>query len=340
MKKSLFIAMVVSMGLMVGCGDSSSDSSTSPTNPITEEDNGTDVSDKAASVAAFFPTGYNANDVIAWYTTDVMTKGSYDDKSVDYVIAVYLFKDSTFIATENRWRDSVTIMTGIVDEGLWNFGYGKSSEKSDYGNITIETSLFFGVLRSLEIKNGKFTIDAYGSGEIFHFTLMKSKVPKASDAVSNRDEEEHRNGSKEQQEKAKLLVQESEDVAAKELTFKISEPEWGTDEDTYKATYTITLTWEDDSFEMYELETSLGICQFPVHTIGKQQDTLPEYWHNNDWDRLNMSLGERSITVTISQYIDDLKIARAYVMCTYRGKVFALYSPAFLIIPPGTELKD
>jgi hypothetical protein len=331
MKKQLFLAIAISMGMLVGCGDSSSDSPTSPTNPITKDDNGTDV----GSVSAFFPAELNASDVVAWYATDVETE-SREGVSLAYLSAVYLFNDGSFIVTESQWRDSKGYHKGVVAEGGW------SSGGSDYSNGIIEITMNGNKL-PLEIKNGKFSINPDGEGEM-HYTLMKSDVPKSSSGGSGVEDnskvvEQSRNGTEEQLEKAKLLIQGSGAEAAEGIAFEIAEPEWEQVGVVYKAVYTITVAWDDEKFAIDDSENAIGIGQYPVHAIGVQEESLPRDWNNNEWDLLNISRGENSVTVTISQKIDNLKIARAYVEGTYRGIVVTLYSKAFFIIPPGTEVE-
>ena len=51
MKKSLFLAMAISMGLLVGCGDSSSENS----NPVGGNGDSSIVKDGDVSLTAFFP---------------------------------------------------------------------------------------------------------------------------------------------------------------------------------------------------------------------------------------------------------------------------------------------
>lgn len=330
MKKALFLAMAISMGLMIGCGDSSSDS---PTNPNTKDDYGTDVSDKTGSVTAFFPAERSASDVVAWYATDVETE-SREGVALTYVSAVYLFKDGSFIVTESQLRDSKGYHKGVVAEGGWS--------GSDYSNGIIEITMNGNKL-PLEIKNGKFSINPDGEGEM-HYTLMKSDVPKASNGGSSVEDnsqvvEESRNGTEEQLEKAKLLIQGSGAEAAEGIAFEIAEPEWEQVGVVYKAVYTITVAWDDEKFAIDDSENAIGIGQYPVHAIGVQEESLPRDWNNNEWDLLNISRGENSVTVTISQKIDNLKIARAYVVGQYKGKLLTLYSKAFFIIPPGTEVE-
>lgn len=331
MKKQLFLAIAISMGMLVGCGDSSSDSPTSPTNPITKDDNGTDV----GSVSAFFPAELNASDVVAWYATDVETE-SREGVTLAYVSAVYLFNDGSFIVTESQWRDSKGYHKGVVAEGGW------SSGGSDYSNGIIEITMNGNKL-PLEIKNGKFSINPDGEGEM-HYTLMKSDVPKPSSGGSGVEDnskvvEQSRNGTEEQLEKAKLLIQGSGAEAAEGIAFEIAEPEWEQVGVVYKAVYTITVAWDDEKFAIDDSENAIGIGQYPVHAIGVQEESLPRDWNNNEWDLLNISRGENSVTVTISQKIDNLKIARAYVVGQYKGKIMTLYSKAFFIIPPGTEVE-
>ena len=268
MKKSLFIAMAISMGLLIGCGDSSSDSptspasptsSTNPTNPITNDDNCTEVSDKTGTVTAFFPAERIASDVVAWYATDVETE-CQEGVSLAYVSAVYLFNDGSFIVTENQLRDSKNYHRGVVAEGGW------SSEGSDYSNGTIEITMN-GVKLPLEIKNGKFSINPDGEAEM-HYTLMKSDVPKPSSGGSGVEDnskvvEESRNGTEEQLEQAKMLIQGSGAEAAEGLTFEISEPEWEQVGVVYKAIYTITPTCSHSGSEISNVSPSAASAPDP-----------------------------------------------------------------------------
>ena len=330
MKNHFFLAIAISMGMLVGCGDSSSDS---PTNPNTKDDYGSDISDKTGSVTAFFPAERSASDVVAWYATDVETE-SREGVTLTYVSAVYLFNDGSFIVTESQLRDSKGYHKGVVAEGGWS--------GSDYSNGIIEITMNGNKL-PLEIKNGKFSINPDGEGDM-HYTLMTSSVPKASDGGSSVEDnskvvEESRNGTEEQLAKAKQLIQGSGAEAAEELTFDISEPEWEQIGVTYKAIYTITVSWSDEKFTIDSFGKSIGIGQYPVHAIGVQENSLPRSTNNNEWDILDYSSSEKSVTVTLSQKIDNLKIARVYVEGMYKGKVLTLYSLAFFIIPPGTEVE-
>ena len=328
MKKSLFLAMAISMGLLVGCGDSSSENS----NPVGGNGDSSIVKDGDVSLTAFFPAELNASDVVAWYATDVETE-SREGVTLTYVSAVYLFNDGSFIVTESQLRDSKGYHKGVVAEGGWS--------GSDYSNGIIEITMNGNKL-PLEIKNGKFSINPDGEGEM-HYTLMKSDVPKPSDGGSGVEDnskvvEQSRNGTEEQLEQAKLLIQGSGAEAAEGLAFEISEPEWEQVGVVYKAVYTVTVAWDDEKFAIDDSEDAIGIGQYPVHAIGVQENTLPRSTNNNEWDLINISRGENSVTVTISQKIDNLKIARAYVVGQYNGKILTLYSKAFFIIPPGTEV--
>ena len=72
MKKLFFIALVASMAMLAACG---SDSSSSPTGASGSGQ----LSSK--SVAAFFPTGYKTEDVVAWFATDVQTVNEIRDRA-------------------------------------------------------------------------------------------------------------------------------------------------------------------------------------------------------------------------------------------------------------------
>ena len=128
MKKSLFLAMAISMGLLVGCGDSSSENS----NPVGGNGDSSIVKDGDVSLTAFFPAELNASDVVAWYATDVETE-SREGVSLAYLSAVYLFKDGSFIVTESQLRDSKGYHKGVVAEGGWS--------GSDYSNGIIEITM-------------------------------------------------------------------------------------------------------------------------------------------------------------------------------------------------------
>ena len=171
MKKALFLAMAISMGLMVGCDDSS----TSPNNSSNIKGN------SAESVSAFFPTGYKASDVVAWYATDVETVQD-NDAVKTMVDAVYLFKDGTFLATESKLKvksDKTKFSNEIAAAGTW-FG------SDDFENGVFQVSFEMegqNVTMPLQIVNGSMTINPDG-GRAMTFKLKKSSVPTPSSEVN------------------------------------------------------------------------------------------------------------------------------------------------------------
>ena len=172
MKKSLFLAMAISMGLMIGCGD---DSSTSPSNSTNINGNSTE------SVAAFFPIGYNTADVVAWYATDIET--FQDDEMLKKTVdAVYLFKDGTFLATESKLKvkDGKTkFSNGVATTGTW-------SGSDDFENGVFQISYNMegqNITLPLQVENGSMTISPDG-GRGMTFKLKKSSVPTPSNEVN------------------------------------------------------------------------------------------------------------------------------------------------------------
>ena len=181
MKKIFYLAMVVSMGIFAACDG---DSSTSPnTDNTTNSGTNTSVngSGNAASdesVTPFFPTGYNASNVVAWYTSEPETIVDPGQTKI-YVDAVYLLNDGSFIATESKVKnktDRTVFSNDIVSMGTW------SSESTDYSN-GVFTIAMGEMVMPVEIKNGVFTINPNGTENIT-FKLMSSAVPTPTAAGS------------------------------------------------------------------------------------------------------------------------------------------------------------
>ena len=160
MKKIFLLAFIVAMGLLVACGSDSS------TNSSGSDD---------TSVSAFFPTGYNSKDVVAWYATDVITKTD-SDRTISYIDAVYLFKDGSFVATESKKKvksSKTTLSNGIAAIGTWT-GDNDFSNGSFVINAADKTF-------PVEMKKGSFTVEIDDRDPLI-FKLMSSSVPKASEA--------------------------------------------------------------------------------------------------------------------------------------------------------------
>ncbi|MBR6123915.1 hypothetical protein IKQ19_10040 [Candidatus Saccharibacteria bacterium] len=178
MKKALFLAMAISMGLMIGCGD---DSSTSPNTSSNTNENGNSSNQVTSeSVEAFFPTGYKASNVVAWYATDVETATEKDVVKTT-VDAVYLFKDGSFIATECKLKvksDKTTFSKGIAATGTW-------SGSDDFKNGAFQISFEMegqDVTMPLQVVNGSMTINPDGDRGMT-FKLKSSSVPSPSEEV-------------------------------------------------------------------------------------------------------------------------------------------------------------
>ena len=253
MKKYLFLAMALSMGSLVACGDDSSSGPSDPGSNVesssstglstdsgnvnggssgsnavfegdaysegnvdeknppnnekggnensgndegsenkkgseNDEDSGNKVSDGdgtkllgSESVKAFFPTGYNASDVAAWFATDPTTKYE-NSQTTTNVTAFYFFKDSSFIATVcelNVKTDVTTYSMEISYEGTLN------SSSGNFNNGSFELRLKSPALYlQIDIQNGTFNLDPENSRSP-DFKLMESAVPEAKDAVED-----------------------------------------------------------------------------------------------------------------------------------------------------------
>lgn len=169
MKRLIFLAMAISMALMIGCGD---DSSGSPT--------GVQLSQE--SVKAFFPTGYKTEDVVAWYASDVETTsdGGITETEVE---AVYLFKDDSFIATESCLKvkssnNAKTFSNEVATVGTW------SGSMDDFANGSFMITFNIDGMEAtlpVEVTNGSMTISPEGDSSVT-FKLQSSTVPTPTEA--------------------------------------------------------------------------------------------------------------------------------------------------------------
>lgn len=366
MKKIFLLAAVASMAAaFVACGDDSSSGpsdseSTTLSSSSTDADdigssaggNGKATPDKTTSsssgeetsptvtkVSAFFPVGYDADKVVAWYATDEQTI-SDKGQTKTMVDAVYLFKDGSFIVTEQKVKEKNNISTfenAVVAEGTWT----GSKDNVKNGSLTIS---LMGNDIPLEIQEGKFSISPFG-GESYDFKLVESDVPAASavtEKTESTEKNENRDGTAEQLEWAKSLIERSKESVSPVASFEISEPTWerlNTQSDNYNATFTITVTLNSGEFLSDDnLEYPVvAIGQYPVHAIDSEEDHLPEQWNNNNWEVLDGSVVGNTMTVTITEKIDNLKIGRAYVYYKDGSAVGIAYSEAFFIAPPSYQ---
>lgn len=357
MKKSLFLAMAVSMAMFIGCEDSSSgssvnapdDNSAGNSSSVDEDINSSDSGNSSSSVGeevnpstpveAFFPEGYDASNVEAWYATDPVTSEDHDQTKT-IVEAVYLFQDGSFIVTEQKKkvRDVTTIIeNAVVAGGTWN------SEEGDYKNGVILITME-GMDMPLTISAGKFTITP-GGEETFDFSLMETGVPEPRAITEEEDHGENNDsdGTAEQLEWAKKIIANSESEVSEIASFDISEPNWeaiNSKENQYMATFTVKVTLSSGEFLSDEgLEYPvLAIGQYPVHAIDSAGDHAPMEWNNNNWEISDKVIEGKSMTVTMTEKIDNLKLGRAYVYIKREdGQPSIEYSEAFLIVPPGSE---
>ena len=211
MKKVLVFGLALAMGMLVACGDDSStnasgsntDDSVNAPESSAANDSGNQGGDEGAAakssssveasvtpessssveasveqeVSAFFPVGYKAEDVVAWYATELGTDVE-KDRTKHYIDAVFLFKDGTFLATECQLKekpDRTTLEKKIAMTGTWE-GLDDGFEN---GSFEVE---FEGTKMPLEIVDGVFSINPEGDRGMT-YTLMSSSVPEASEPV-------------------------------------------------------------------------------------------------------------------------------------------------------------
>ena len=367
MKKTLVFGLALAMGMLVGCGDDSSsspsgaDATTESSSSIDSADissssgdkkdatpdedisssSGEESGDETTKVSAFFPEGFDADKVVAWYATDeqrVSDKG----QTKTMVDAVYLFKDGSFIVTEQKVKEKNNISTfenAVVAEGTWT----GSTDSFKEGSLTI---VLMGNDIPLDIHEGKFSISPFGV-DAYEFTLVESGVPEASPVTeepkSDSDDKEDPNGTAEQLAWAKSMIARSTESASKVATFEISEPTWerlNTKSETYNATFTIKVTLSEGEFITEDLDyPTLAIGQYPVHAIDSEKDKLPEQWNNNKWEIKDAKVVGNTMTATMTEKIDNLKVGRAYVfVSTNNGMDSSIeYSEAFFIVPPSYQ---
>lgn len=368
MKKYLLLTMALSMGAFVACGDDSS-SSPSGADATTESSSSIDSADISSSsgdkkdatpdedissssgeesgdetatmVSAFFPEGFDADKVVAWYATDEETIND-KGRTLTMVDAVYLFKDGSFIVTEQKVKknENVSIFeNAVVAEGTWT----GSTDSFKEGSLTI---VLMGNDIPLDIHEGKFSISPFGV-DAYEFTLVESDVPEASAITEepdiDSDDKEDPNGTAEQLAWAKSMIARSTESASKVATFEISEPTWerlNTKSETYNATFTIKVTLSEGEFITEDLDyPTLAIGQYPVHAIDSEKDKLPEQWNNNKWEIKDAKVVGNTMTATMTEKIDNLKVGRAYVfVSTNNGMDSSIeYSEAFFIVPPSYQ---
>ena len=368
MKKYLLLTMALSMGAFVACGDDSSsspsgaDATTESSSSIDSADISSSSGDKkdatpdedissssgeesgdetATKVSAFFPEGFDADKVVAWYATDEETIND-KGRTLTMVDAVYLFKDGSFIVTEQKVKknENVSIYeNAVVAEGTWT----GSKDSFKEGSLTI---VLMGNDIPLDIHEGKFSISPFGV-DAYEFTLVESDVPEASaiteEPDKDSDDKEDPNGTAEQLAWAKSMIARSTESASKVATFEISEPIWerlNTKSETYNATFTIKVTLSEGEFITEDLDyPTLAIGQYPVHAIDSEKDKLPEQWNNNKWEIKDAKVVGNTMTATMTEKIDNLKVGRAYVfVSTNNGMDSSIeYSEAFFIVPPSYQ---
>ena len=93
------------------------------------------------------------------------------------------------------------------------------------------------------------------------------------------------------------------------------------------------------SAPVYAIPPPLAIGQYPVHAIKSDKDNLPEQWNNNDWEITNAKVVGNTMTATMTEKIDNLKVGRAYVIVSKNNgmDVSVQYSEAFFIVPPSYQ---
>jgi hypothetical protein len=359
MQKSFVFGFALAMGMLIGCGDSSSSSSPETTDGDDSqiESSSTDSSDSSdkssastkksssseadnpTSVSAFFPEGYDADKVVAWYASDMVTTEE-KGQTMSFVEAVYLFEDGTLLAADQEiiTKNNVsTYKNSIAGEGTWD------GNVKDFANATVNIHAQEWDM-PIDVKKGKFTITLY-EGVSLTFTLAKTDVPEA-DVVTEEDDKvviDNPDGTAEQLKWAKSIIKRSKEEVSSIATFEISEPTWEknkVNDRQYLATFKVKVTLSEGEFYTEDSDyPTLAIGQYPVHALDSEKDHLPELWNNNDWEITNAKVVGNTMTATMTEKIDNLKVGRAYVIVSINNgmDVSVQYSEAFFIVPPSYQ---
>lgn len=124
----ILVAFTVSTVLLVSCSDDDKDSSS--TTP-------------SGSISAFFPEGYSANNVVAWYLyNEVQQDGTQRAE------AVFLFNNNTIVVTSHRIKSNGSEKREIEYVGTYQLTSG------DYDNGTVYVPA---MSMTVPVQNGKIT---------------------------------------------------------------------------------------------------------------------------------------------------------------------------------------
>ncbi len=110
-----------------------------------------EITPEGQQSAAYFPSDYNRNDVIAWYACDSTDSESTSGGTTKKIIAVYLFKDGKFLNTKYRVKNGV-VTREIEAEGDYtlegtcsNGTLSASFEGGESGKVTMTFEIAGGV---------------------------------------------------------------------------------------------------------------------------------------------------------------------------------------------------
>ena len=123
------------------------------------------------AIPAFFPTGYKADNVVAWYSC-----AENDVSASKYkTLAIFLFNDGTFISTKHKISADGTIERVIEQSGSYTLKTA-GEYKNNTGTATIGTET-----TTYTIENGTFTL----TGGEDSFTLQSnSDIPDTTDPTT------------------------------------------------------------------------------------------------------------------------------------------------------------
>lgn len=145
MKKVKFLSVLLAAMMLClsfsSCGDDDEEDP-QPNNGGTEQNNGSSEQNNGSTINAFFPEGYNASDVEAWYSyAEVQSDGT------KMTAAVYIFKDGTVIQANHKIKPDGTEKKVLEFKGTYtvisgDLNNGKISVPEMNMEITIENGSF------------------------------------------------------------------------------------------------------------------------------------------------------------------------------------------------------
>lgn len=126
---------------------------------------------KEETLPAFFPTGKEASNVVAWYAGTIVSEGSV------VTDAAFLFNDGSVTVTKNTLADGNNERKVVITLQYWFDG------EPDYDNATVNVGPMAGVkMGSAKIDNGVLTVALVPGAEFIK--QDNANIPAASDPTA------------------------------------------------------------------------------------------------------------------------------------------------------------